>query len=97
VLHILTHQSFDIVDLLLAEIEDVITDGIGVAKQLPYDHWISYICSWIVPDEGVASTYHDVENVQRFPTYRPTVPQDPRRGRHVLRAALERLQLEARA
>jgi hypothetical protein len=78
VLHILTHQSFDIVDLLLAEIEDVITDGIGVAKQLLYDHWINYICSWIVPDEGVASTYHDVENVQHFPTYRPTVPQDPR-------------------
>jgi hypothetical protein len=81
----------------LAEIEDVITNGIGVAKQLLYDHWINYICSWIVPDEGVASTYHDVENVRHFPTYRPTVPQDPRRGRHVLRAALERLQLEARA
>jgi hypothetical protein len=34
VLHILTHQSFNIVDLLLAEIEDVITDGMGVARQL---------------------------------------------------------------
>jgi hypothetical protein len=97
VLHILTHQLFDIVDLLLAEIEDVITDGMRVARQLPYDHWISYICSRIAPDEGVASTYHDVEKVQRFPTYRPTVPQDPWRGRHVLRAALERLQPEARA
>jgi hypothetical protein len=29
VLHILTHQPFDIIDLLLAEIEDVITDGMG--------------------------------------------------------------------
>jgi hypothetical protein len=96
VLHILTHQPFDIIDLLLAEIEDVIIYGMGVARQLPYDHWISYICSQIAPDEGVASTYHDVENVQRFPTYRPTVPQDPRRGRHMLRAALERLQPEAR-
>jgi hypothetical protein len=46
---------------------------------------------------GVVSTYHDVMNVQRFPTYRPTVPQDPKRGRHVLRAALDRLQPEARA
>jgi hypothetical protein len=61
VLHILTHQPFDIIDLLLAEIEDVITDGMRVA-----------------PDEGVASAYHDVMNVQCFPTYRPTVPQDPR-------------------
>ena len=32
VLHILTHQPFDIIDLLLAEIEDVITDGMGVAR-----------------------------------------------------------------
>jgi hypothetical protein len=78
VLRILTHQPFDIVDLLLAEIEDVITDGMGVARQLPYSHWISYICSQNALDEGVASTYHDVEKVQRFPTYRPTLPQDPR-------------------
>jgi hypothetical protein len=97
VLHILTHQPLDIVDLLLAEIEDVITHGMRVARQLLYDHWISYICSRIAPDEGVASTYHDVEKVQRFPIYRPTVPQDPQRGCHVLRAALERLQPEARA
>jgi hypothetical protein len=78
VLHILTHQSFIIVKLLLDEIEDVSTDGMGVARQLLYDHWISYICSRIAPDEEVASTYHDVEKVHRFPTYRPTVPQDPR-------------------
>jgi hypothetical protein len=30
VLHILTHQSFDIVKLLLDEIEDVSTDGMGL-------------------------------------------------------------------
>jgi hypothetical protein len=30
VLHILTHQSFDIIDLLLAEIEVVITNGMGL-------------------------------------------------------------------
>jgi hypothetical protein len=77
VLHILTHQPFDIVDLLLAEIEDVIIDGMWVVRQLPYSHWISYICSRIAPDERVASTYHDVEKVQRFPTYRLTVSQDP--------------------
>jgi hypothetical protein len=63
VLHILNHRPFDIVDLLLAEIEDVITDGMGVVRQLPYGHRISYICSQIALDEGVASTYHDVENV----------------------------------
>ena len=29
-LHILTHEPFDIVDFILAEIEDVITDGMGL-------------------------------------------------------------------
>jgi hypothetical protein len=38
VLYILTHQPFDVVDLLLAEIENVITDGMGVARQLMYNH-----------------------------------------------------------
>jgi len=32
-LHILTHEPFDIVDFLLAEIKDVITDGMGVVRQ----------------------------------------------------------------
>jgi hypothetical protein len=36
VLHILTHQQLDIIDLLLAEIEDVITDGMGVACHTPF-------------------------------------------------------------
>jgi hypothetical protein len=36
-------------------------------------------------------------NVQCFPTYSPTVPQDPRRGCHVLRGTLDRLQPEAHA
>jgi hypothetical protein len=40
---------------------------------------------------------NNAENVQHFPTYGPIVPQDPRRGHHVLRAALERLQPEAHA
>jgi hypothetical protein len=97
VLDILTHQPFDIIDLLLTEIEDVITYGMGVARQLPYGHWISYICSRIASDEGVASAYHDVMKVQRFLTYVPIVPQDPRRGHQVLRAALDRLQPKAHA
>ena len=38
ILHILTHEPFDIVDFILAEIEDVITDGMGVVRQFPYAH-----------------------------------------------------------
>ena len=57
-LHILTHEPFDIVDFILAEIEDVITDGMGVVWQFPYAHWISYICSMIVPaDSPISAVY----------------------------------------
>jgi len=31
-LHILTHEPFNIVDFILAEIDDVITDGIGFSR-----------------------------------------------------------------
>ena len=33
-----THEPFDIVDFILAEIEDVITDGMDVVRQFPYAH-----------------------------------------------------------
>jgi hypothetical protein len=69
-LHILTHEPFDIVDFILAEIEDVITDGMGVVRQFPYAHWISFICSMIVPAES------PVSEVPWFPVYRPTAPSD---------------------
>ena len=57
-LHILTREPFDIVDFILAEIEDVITYGMGVVRQFPYAHWISYICSMIVPaDSPISDVY----------------------------------------
>ena len=43
-IHILRHEPFNIVDFILAEIEDVVTDGMGQGRQLPYAHWISHIC-----------------------------------------------------
>ena len=93
-LHILTHEPFDILDFILAEIEDVITDGMGVVRQFPYAHWISYICSMIVPAESPISSVYHQDEAPRFPVYRPTAPQDRRRGRQADRAALERLSPE---
>src|SRR6185312_11801848 len=74
-LHILTHEPFDIVDFILAEIEDVITDGMGVVRQFPYAHWISYICSMIVPAESPVSAVYRQDEAPRFPVYRPTAPR----------------------
>ena len=74
----------------MAEIEDVITDGMGVVRQFPYAHWISFICSMIVP-------VYRQDEAPRFPVYRPTAPQDRRRGRQAERAAMAQLSLEAQA
>jgi hypothetical protein len=96
-LHILTHEPFDIVDFILAEIEDVITDGMGVVRQFPYAHWISFICSMIVPAESPVSAVYRQDEVPWFPVYRPTAPSDRRRGRQADRAAMARLSPEAQA
>ena len=96
-LHILTHEPFDIVDFILAEIEDVITDGMGVVRQFPYVHLISYICSMIVPAESPISSVYCRDESPRFPVYRPTAPQDRRRGRQADRAAMARLSPEVQA
>ena len=39
-IHILRHEPFDIVDFILAEIEDAVRDEMGQGRQLPYAHWI---------------------------------------------------------
>ena len=96
-LHILTHEPFDIVDFILAEIEDVITDRMGVVRQFPYAHWISYICSIIVPAESPVRAVYRQDEAPRFPVYRPTAPQDRRRGRQTERAAMAQLSPEAQS
>ena len=78
-LHILTHEPFDIVDFILAEIEDVITDGMGVVRQFPYAHWISYICSMIVPAESpISAPYRHDETppVPSLPSDSTTGPEE---------------------
>jgi len=37
--------QFCVVDFLIAEMEDVITDGMGSRRSFPYAHWISYMLS----------------------------------------------------
>ena len=84
-------------DFILAEIEDVITDGMGVVCQFPYAHWISFICSMIVPAESPISHVYHQDDAPRFSVYRLTAPQDRRRGRQAERAAMAHLSPEAQA
>ena len=81
----------------MAEIEDVITDRMGVVRQFPYVHWISFICSMIVPAESPISDVYRQDEDPRFPVYRPTAPQDRRRGRQAESATMAQLSPEVRA
>ena len=40
-IHILTGREFDIVDLFICELEEVIYDGMIAQRQQPFAHWIS--------------------------------------------------------
>lgn len=40
---LVSQTQFDIVDLLISEMEDVIAKGIKNRRQLPYAHWISFL------------------------------------------------------
>jgi hypothetical protein len=44
-LHVMTGRPFNIVDFILAEIEDVIFDGLTMAQNMLYAHWISFMLS----------------------------------------------------
>ena len=42
---IMTHTRFNIADFILCEMEEMITYGMGMVRQFPYGHWVTYILS----------------------------------------------------
>ena len=46
---IMTHTPFNICDFIICEMEEMITDGMGLVRQFPYAHWISYLLSRMAP------------------------------------------------
>jgi hypothetical protein len=91
-MYMMAKRPFDLVDIMLAEIEDAIMDGIGVTRQQPFAHWISWLLSRLE-----AQRYVSVLESSKFifPTYRPPMPGDRRRGPRGLRRAEETLQARA--
>jgi hypothetical protein len=61
VLHVMTGRPFDIVDFILAEIEDVNLDGLSMPRNMSYAHWISFMLSSLTKVE------EDGERVQTGP------------------------------
>jgi hypothetical protein len=91
-MYVMAKRLFDIVDIMLAEIEDAIMDGMGMTQHQPFAHWINWLLSRLKAQRyvGVLESSKFV-----FPTYRPPMPGDWRRGPRGLRRAEETLQARA--
>jgi hypothetical protein len=87
-MYVMAQRSFDLVDIMLVEIEDAIMDGMGMTRQQPFARWISWLLSHLE-----AQRYVSVLESSKFifPTYRPPMPGDRRRGPRGLRRAKETL------
>jgi hypothetical protein len=45
---LISHSEFDVVDLLICEIEDTMLDGLRAHRQLPYAHYLCYIFTQLI-------------------------------------------------
>jgi hypothetical protein len=93
-MYVMAKRPFDLVDIMLAEIEDAIMDGMGMTRQQPFTHWISWLLSRLE-----AQRYVGMLEASKFvfPTYQPPMPGDRRRGPRGMRRAEETLQARAAA
>jgi hypothetical protein len=76
-MYVMAKRLFDIVDILISEVEDAIMDGMGMTREQPFAHWISWLLSHLE-----AQRYVGMLELSKFifPTYRPPMPGDRRRG-----------------
>jgi hypothetical protein len=93
-IYVMAKRPFDLVDIMLVEIEDAIMDGMGMTRHQPFAHWISWLLSRLEAQRyvGMLESSKFV-----FPTYRPSMPGDRRRGPRGLRRTEETLQARAAA
>jgi hypothetical protein len=77
-MYVMAQRPFDLVGIMLAEIEDAIMDGMGMTRQQPFAHWISWLLSRLE-----AQWYVSVLQSSKFIllTYRAPMPGDKRRAR----------------
>jgi hypothetical protein len=91
-MYVMARHPFDIVDILISEVEDAIMDGMGMTRQQPFAHWISWLLSCLEAQQYVGM----LEQLKfTFPTYRPPMPSDRKWGPRGLRRAEETLQARA--
>ena len=73
----MTGREFDIVDLFICELEEVIYDGMTAHRQQPFAHWIS----WILAQLGQNAHMDELQRSRSvFKEYSPPGPRDGRFG-----------------
>ena len=76
-IHILTGREFDIVDLFICELEEVIYDRMTAHRQQPFAHWIN----WILAQLGQNAYIDELQRSRSvFKEYSPPGPRDSRFG-----------------
>jgi hypothetical protein len=87
-MYVMAKRPFDIVDIMISEIEDAIMDGMGMTRQQPFAQWISWLLSRLEAQRYVGMLE---QSKFVFPTYRPPMPGDRKRDLRGLRRAEETL------
>ena len=77
--------EFDIVDVIFAEIEDVICDSMTTRRQFPFAHYLSYMLAQLA-SEGSPTRQQYLDSRLHFPLYAPAAPGDGRIGQRAIRA-----------
>jgi hypothetical protein len=85
-MYVMAKRPFDIVDILISEVEDTIMDGMGMALQQPFMHWINWLLSRLEAQKYVGMLE---QSKFTFPTYQPPMLGDRRLGPRGLRRAEE--------
>ena len=73
----MTGKQFDIVDLFIYELEEVIYDGMTAHRQQPFAHWISWILAQLGQNAHMDELQHSRTS---FKEYSPHAPRNGRCG-----------------
>jgi hypothetical protein len=71
-MYVMAKHPFNIVDIRISEVEDAIMDGMGMTRQQPFAHWISWLLSRLKAQQYVGMLE---KSKFTFPTYQPPMPR----------------------
>jgi hypothetical protein len=93
-MYVMAKRLFDLVDILISEVEDAIMDGMGMTRQQTFAHWISWMLSRLEAQRYMGMLQ---QSKFTFPTYRLPMLCYRRQGPRGLRRAEKTLQARVAA